>query len=356
MINKKQAKAMNAVIIISFVVGISMGLISFKTNRLIEAPVVIKDIKPATVRDGGETIHPVSLPALMTKEFHGGGLELREVLDDSSAYTKYFVTYKSEPVSPEGGGLSISGVMLVPKEEPPATGFPVIFTNHGYIDPVIYTNGRGLKREYDYLARNGYVVFHSDYRNHAQSDKEPDQELRYRLGYVEDMINAVLAVQSSGLSYINKEKIGMLGHSMGGGVTINILVARPDLVDAAVLYAPVSADARDNFDKWTTDRPEVADKIIELYGGPELNPIFWDNLSAITFIEKIKTPIINHHGTADDAVPFEWSERLQAELEIRGKDSILYTYPDGLHEFIGEWPLFMERNLEFFDRHLKGKF
>jgi hypothetical protein len=29
-----------------------------------------------------------------------------------------------------------------------------VILNHGYIDPAIYTNGRGLKREQDYLARN----------------------------------------------------------------------------------------------------------------------------------------------------------------------------------------------------------
>ena len=41
---------------------------------------------------------------------------------------------------------------------------------------------------------------------------------------------------------VDAERVGMLGHSMGGGVTLNALTAMPGLVDAAVLFAPVSGD------------------------------------------------------------------------------------------------------------------
>jgi hypothetical protein len=46
-------------------------------------------------------------------------------------------------------------------------------------------------REQDYLAQRGYVVLHTDYRNHAQSSDDPRSELDLRLGYSEDVINAV---------------------------------------------------------------------------------------------------------------------------------------------------------------------
>jgi dienelactone hydrolase len=85
-------------------------------------------------------------------EYDGGGLKLGEVLDETSSYTRYFVTYRSS-------GLTISGVMNVPNGDGP---FPALVLNHGYIDPDVYTNGRGLRREQDYLARHGYVVLHTD--------------------------------------------------------------------------------------------------------------------------------------------------------------------------------------------------
>jgi uncharacterized protein len=50
--------------------------------------------------------------------------------------------------------------------------YPLVILNHGYIDPAVYTLGRGLKREQDFLARNGFAVLHTDYRNHAFSDDD----------------------------------------------------------------------------------------------------------------------------------------------------------------------------------------
>ena len=138
---------------------------------------------PTTATPTSDPPHPVSLPALMASDFDGGDLRLGPVLDRNSAYTRYAVTYAS-------GELTISGIMNVPDGDGP---FPVLVLAHGYIDPDVYTTGRGLAREQDYLARAGYIVLHTDYRNHAGSDVDPDNDLRLRLGYAEDVINAVLA-------------------------------------------------------------------------------------------------------------------------------------------------------------------
>ena len=287
--------------------------------------------------------NPVSIQAMIEKNFQGRDLTLGKILDDNSAYTRYYITYIS-------GSLKISGIMNVPKGKGP---FPVLILNHGHIDTDIYTNGRGLKREQDYLARHGYAVLHTDYRNHADSDIDPDSETNLRLGYAEDAINAVLAVKNSNLSYLDKENIGMLGHSMGGGVTLNTLVIRPDLVKAAVLFAPVSADYRKNFEKWTRRRSEIAKKIIDLYGTPTTSPKFWDDISAINFFNRITAPIELHHGTKDESVPIAWSDELDSALKNHGKQITYFTYEGEPHEFINAWPLVMSRTVKFFDEYLK---
>lgn len=220
--------------------------------------------------------HPVSLPALMQKRYDGRDLRTARVLGRNSAYTRYAATFWS-------GRLRISGIMNVPAGRGP---FPVLILNHGYIDPDIYTTGRGLAREQDYLARRGYVVLHVDYRNHAQSDDDPDYELGLRLGYTEDVINAVYAVKESSLPYLDGDRVGMLGRSMGGGVTFNAVVVQPDLVKAAVVYAPVSSNVVDNFDRWIRrmgERRVLAQRIAARYGAPEENPEFWRNVSPVTF-------------------------------------------------------------------------
>ena len=160
--------------------------------------------------------YAVSLPALMRKDYEGRGLRLGAALAEYSTYTRYAVTYLS-------GDLRISGIMNVPDGNGP---FPVLILNHGYIDPAYYVTGQGLAREQDFLARRGYVVLHTDYRNHAGSDDDPTAERRMRLGYTEDVINAVLAVKRSPLPFLDGDRVGLLGRSMGGGVTLNALVVR----------------------------------------------------------------------------------------------------------------------------------
>lgn len=291
--------------------------------------------------------HPVSLPALMEMEFDGRGLTVGRVLLRTGAYTRHFITYQS-------GELTISGIMNVPTGDGP---FPVVILNHGYIDPAVYTNGRGLRREQDYLARRGYVVIHPDYRNHAQSDPDPESDLKLRLGYTEDVVNAVLAVRRSSLDFIDGERVGMLGHSMGGGVALNVAVVAPDLVDAIVLFAPVSSNTVDNFNKWirrTGDRRRLAERIVQVYGSPEQNPQFWRNVSPVTFFDRVEVPIAIHHGTVDASVPLAWSRSTFAALQEEDKEAILKVYRGEPHEFARAWPTVMARTALFFDTHVKG--
>ena len=307
-------------------------------------PINFRTIIPQVKGDETKLIEPVSLPALMEKEWDGRDFTVSTILDDNSSYTRYYITYLS-------GDLRISGIMNVPKGEGP---FPVLILNHGYIGTSVYTNGRGLRREQDYLACRGYVVIHPDYRNHADSDDDPDYEVNFRLGYTEDVINAVTAVRKAGLPYIDGSRFGMLGHSMGGGGTQNVLVVEPDLVQAAVLFAPVSRNAIENYERWTERRPEVAKKIVEKYGLPDENPEFWQNISTPTFFDRVQAPLMIHHGTADESVPIEWSDRLSEELRELDKDVEYYIYDGQPHEFTSSWGQVMQRTVDFFDREVKG--
>ena len=305
---------------------------------------VVSEGGPAFVRDFGEAMpSSLSLPEFAEKEFVGSDFQVGRVLEDNVAYARHYITYKSN-------GLKISGIMNVPKGVGP---FPLLLLNHGYIDPAIYTNGRGLKREQDYLARQGYVVVHSDYRNHAESDKDPAADSQFRFGYAEDVINAIQAIKVADLPYVDAERVGMLGHSMGGGVAWRIAVTQPGLVDAYVQFAPVSADERDNFDKWIRRRQETAQAILDEHGEPSVNPEFWDNISPLTFFENVSSPVLIHHGTADDSVPLKWSERAAQELTAQGKDVTLHVYPGEPHEFIHAWGQVMQRTTAFFDEHVK---
>lgn len=285
-----------------------------------------------------------SLQDFIDQEFTGSDFELDEVLASNSAYTRYKIFYTSN-------GLRISGIINIPTGNGP---YPLLILNHGYIDPAVYTNGRGLKREQDYLAKNGYAVLHTDYRNHAFSDTDTFNDSRFRSGYAADAINAALAVQAANLPTINANRIGLLGHSMGGGVTLKALIAKPKLFKAAVLFAPVSSNEQQNYDRWTVDRGEVVVSMREQYGATLEDDDFWFQASAQSQLGRIQVPIINHHGSQDSDVPLDWSRQLESELTSAGVQNELYIYEGEPHEFIQAWPIVMQRTLDHFDKNVKA--
>ncbi|HEY9565840.1 MAG TPA: alpha/beta fold hydrolase, partial [Nocardioides sp.] len=201
------------------------------------------------------------------------------------------------------------------------------------------------------LAREGFVTLHVDYRGHAQSDPSTQFEQSSRLGYTEDVISAVHALRAWD-GPVDDDRVALLGRSMGGGVVYNALAVSPGLVDAAVVFAPVSSDMVDNFERWGRPNAPLARRIIEEYGEPADEPEFWAGLSARTYFERVSEPVMIHHGTADDSCPIAWSEETVAALEAEGKDVTYHVYQDEQHAFGPQWPLSMERTVAFLRKNV----
>jgi dipeptidyl aminopeptidase/acylaminoacyl peptidase len=292
-----------------------------------------------------ETLPPAttypSLPNLMRAEFDGRGLRVLRTEYRTDAYTRQQVTYRSNDTT-------VSGVLVRPHGKGP---FPAVVLNHGYIDPSYYVTGQGLAREQDWLARAGFVVLHTDYRGHAASDPAGDLERETRLGYARDSVNAVLALEK--LPYVDPGKTAMLGRSMGGGVTLDALVAAPGLVDAAVIYASVSSRFLDNLRRWTIpQRPAVAQALFDRYGTPRKSPAFYRGLSPRTYFDRITEPVLMLHGTADSTCPPAWSRATHGLLRGAGVHSTLVEYPGEEHAFYSRWQDSIVRTVAFLRRQL----
>lgn len=290
------------------------------------------------------------------RQYPGSELVIEQTLAPGSNYSRYYVSYRSE-------GLKIYALLTVPNGEKPATGWPAIVFNHGYIAPQVYRTTERYVAYVDWIARNGYIVLRPDYRGHDQSEGvargaygSPD--------YVVDVLNAVTSIKQ----YVatDPQRVGMWGHSMGGYITLRSMVINRD-VKAGVIWAGVVASYRDMLERWRRPRPDAPaatttpfpgrrwrTELIETYGSPEQNPAFWDSISANAFLADLSGPLQLHHGTADADVPLEFSQTLYEQLQEAGQMAELYTYAGDNHNIANSFSLAMQRTVEFFDRYVKG--
>ena len=289
------------------------------------------------------TPEEVTLDVLSQKTFNGSDLKLIKLLTETRKYTKHSVTYQSDE-------LQVSGVLYIPKGEGP---FPGVVLGHGYIDTRIYQNGHGLRREQDYLASRGFVVLHTDYRNHSFGDDDPESQLKFRMDYSADVINAGLALKSSRIRTLDKNKIAYIGRSMGGGIGFNVAVAKSaqSVFSSYTLFAPTSANYVENFNKWGRGNADRASPLVKFVGLPEDNPAFWASVSPKNYWPQVSAPIMIHHGDKDKSCPIRWARAASKGLKAAGKDVTLHIYKGEGHNLAAGWAVAMERSIEFMGRN-----
>lgn len=282
----------------------------------------------------------VSLDAAIAKPYAGTSLTLGRTLASTGDWTRRAVTWR-------GDGLRLTGTATIPRGTGP---FPVVVLAHGYIDPEVYTTGRGFAREQDWLARNGYVAFHVDYRGHAGSDDDPRMDVDGRLGYAADVITAAQAIKAAAPARWDTSRIALMGRSMGGGVAMNALIIRPGLFDAGILTASVSSLAAENFDRWQRERYPIARQIAREHGLPEDNPGFWTGISPRSKFDRITEPVLMFHGSADRTCPVRWARATRDAMQRAGVDLTYVEYRGSDHVFYGTWDDHMRATVRFLQR------
>jgi dienelactone hydrolase len=293
----------------------------------------------------------LTIDYLRSLEFPGSELVIEQELAPGSNYQRYVASYQSE-------GLKIFGLLTVPNGEAPATGWPAIIFNHGYIPPDVYRTTERYVGYQDGFARNGYVTFKSDYRGHGFS--EGDARSAYGTpDYTIDVLNATASVKQ--LPYVDVDRIGMWGHSMGGYITVRAMLADPD-IKAGVIWAGVVASYPDIIERWTRTGPRLniperarrwREQIAEQVGTPAQNPVYWASVSANSYVDELPGPIQLHHGTNDATVPILFSELLYEEIQAVDGDVEFFTYPGDDHNLSQQFNTAMVRSIAYFDAVLK---
>ena len=106
------------------------------------------------------------------QSYPGSEIVIEQTLAPGSNYSRYVVSYLSD-------GYKIYALMTVPNGPAPATGWPAIIFNHGYIPPAQYRTTERYVAYQDAIARSGYIVFKSDYRGHGSSQGPPEGAYGY---------------------------------------------------------------------------------------------------------------------------------------------------------------------------------
>ena len=285
------------------------------------------------------------------------------MLEKTDIYTRYLIDYPSD-------GLTITAIMQIPIQGHPP--FPVIIMNHGFFARASYASGDGTWRAAQYLNQHGYLTLASDYRSWGGSDIGPSL---YYSGLVIDVLNLIRAVPSIGQA--DPTRIGIWGHSMGGGVTLKVLEIDPTL-RAAVLYSTVSADDRDQLSRWglgcigdiasgelrlgcnSSDIVPLSlpSNLIQAYQASATDTDLLGQISSIDHLDLINAPLQISYGTHDgltlSGTPPAWSKKLYQSLLNAHKDASLFSYNGEGHSFNGNnWLAFMERSSMFFDQYVK---
>ncbi len=299
---------------------------------------------------------PLSIERMRAQSYPGSEITTVQTLPDESSYAQSIVSYQSE-------GLRINALLTVPSGNAPTGGWPAIIFNHGYIPPAEYRSDEKYVAYVDSLARNGYVVLKPDYRGHGLSEGKPEGAY-FSPAYTVDVLNAVGAVKT--LPYVNKDKIGMWGHSLGGNITQRAVTITSD-IKAAVVWGGVVGSYNNLYSIWfnrrrTTNEASVQQqqqwrmtrsRYTELHGTPESNPEFWTAIDPIKHLKYFNTPIQLHHTRGDETVNYQLSEEFGKELEKAEKTHEVYLYEGDNHNINANFGVAMERSLEFFDKYLK---
>jgi dipeptidyl aminopeptidase/acylaminoacyl peptidase len=282
---------------------------------------------------------------LSARRYGGGTLTIQKTTQQTARYTRYLISYPSD-------GIPIAGFMNVPSGTSggAAPPYPVIIALHGYIDPAFYTTLDYTTGYADRLAEAGYLVIHPNLRGYRPSGDGPNT---FRVGFAVDVLNLIALVKAQGglpgpLQAVDPTRIGLWGHSMGGGVSIRVLTISRD-IRASVLYGAMSGDEARNY-------AQIRVLSNGTRGSYERSvpPEALQEISAGFFLDRITAAVSIHHGTADTQVPPVWSTELCKSLQALGKTAECFSYPGQPHTFIGAGnTLFISRMIAFYDQHLR---
>jgi len=250
-------------------------------------------------------------------------------------------------------GIPLDGLLYKPEGFDPTKKYPMIVNFYEKSSDGLYRHrvpspGRSTIN-YPFYTSRGYVLFIPD--------------IPYRDGYPgESAYNAVVPGVTSLIDkgFIDKDRIGVQGHSWGG-YQIAYLLTRTNIFKCAESGAPVvNMTSAYGGIRWETglSRMFQYERTQSRIGGTLWEyPLRYIENSPLFTMDKVETPVLIMHNDKDGHVP--WYQGIEYFVALRrlGKPAWMLNYNDEPH-----WPLRLEnrkdfniRMQQFFDHYLKDE-
>jgi dipeptidyl aminopeptidase/acylaminoacyl peptidase len=145
-------------------------------------------------------------------------------------------------------------------------------------------------------------------------------------------------------------RIGCMGRSYGGYLTLAALVRFPSLFAAGVDICGISSFA--TFYQHT--EPWIAAAAVSKYGDPVLDADLLHDLSPMTRIDALRAPLLVVHGSNDSNVPIIEASQVVEALRARGVPHKYLLFPDEGHELLhrSSRATFLRETVDWLTTHL----
>ena len=274
--------------------------------------------------------------------------KLRQVTHHNDALLKELTLAKAREIEfKSADGVAVHGLLLVPSDPAPASGYPAVLRLHG--GPVAQ-----YQHEFDFgwqwLVANGYAVVAPNPRGSTGRGYHYQRMLFAKWGIVDvpDVLAAVEHIVA--LRIADPQRVGLGGRSYGGMLT-DYVVASDRRFKAAISESGIA----NMLASFGVDHYQVEWE--RELGLPWNNPALWLELSyPFLHADRITTPTLFLHGADDVNVPLVGSEQMYQALRRLGVPTQLVIYPDQYHPFarpsftVDRW----RRYVEWYDRYLKA--
>lgn len=245
-------------------------------------------------------------------------------------------------------GVVLDGYIMRPANFDASKKYPIIFYVYG--EPAGQTaqdRWRGNSYFWDQmLTEQGYIVASIDNRGTpAPKGRDWRKSIYGAVGILSSRDQAdALKAMTERWSYIDLDRVGIWGHSGGGSMTLNMLFRYPELYKVGISLAPV-ADQR-LYDSIYQER--YSGLLTDYAEG-------YKQGSPITHAKNLQGKLLLVHGTGDDNVHYQGTERLINELIKHNRQFDFMSYPNrshGIREGEGTTLHLKTMMTDYFNEHL----